>query len=263
MTQSVHELSHAIFQLSQPNACILDFYYLPVEEILSERATGGNGNQDHPGNHCTDSNLLTYCKSSSDDQSQLSAFKLRLAGPEDIYVKAVELHTPLQSLLPQHTATGHIYKVGEQLSYDLTLNPIGQVYTSQAEIPLNEIGTSGDILDVNPVCNALPVIPPGITCVFKVRSDSTGQVRLNLGKWVTIVDESEKPIVLSEIRAYGYKRNPGPLVQGPGINSKNIARIVKAVQFNSLLPSPCHFHDFYVFLSVRIRPILSVWSERE
>ena len=98
------------------------------------------------------------------------------------------------------------------MSCDLTLNPIWQVYVSDENFPLSEIRTSGEKLGEYP-----STCPLGIVCVIKTETPLANPQPI-IGKWVTIVDESNQPIVLSEIRVFGCKRDIGvPLV--PGIPS--------------------------------------------
>ena len=155
-----------------------------------------------------------------------AAFKLKMAPGSDsrlygtIYINSVELYRPYSDEFPElqgQDGQGHKFTVGQQLSYDLTLNPIRQVYVSDEDIPLNQLERRATILGkYHKTC------PLGSVCVIKREPNPAQPPRwwdgFLLGHWVTIVDESNQPIVLSEIRVFGCKRDIGvPLV--PGIPS--------------------------------------------
>ena len=133
----------------------------------------------------------------------------------NIFIRTVELHRPNSDQFPESRIIrqGHRFTVGQQLSYDLTLNPIRQVYVSDEDIPLNQIERRATILGkYHKTC------PLGSVCVI----DGGKLKDMVMGKWVTIVDESKQPIILSEIRVFGFKRDPGvpvTLPQAPGIPS--------------------------------------------
>ena len=133
----------------------------------------------------------------------------------NIFIRTVELHRPNSDQFPESRIIrqGHRFTVGQQLSYDLTLNPIRQVYVSDNDISLNEIESGATILGkYHKTC------PLGSVCVI----DGGKLKDMVMGKWVTIVDESKQPIILSEIRVFGFKRDPGvplTLPQAPGIPS--------------------------------------------
>ena len=151
-----------------------------------------------------------------------AAFKLKMAPGSDsrlygtIYINSVELYRPYSDEFPElqgQDGQGHKFTVGQQLSYDLTLNPIRQVYVSDEDIPLNQLERRATILGkYHKTC------PLGSVCVI----DGGKLKDMVMGKWVTIVDESKQPIILSEIRVFGFKRDPGvplTLPQAPGIPS--------------------------------------------
>ena len=126
------------------------------------------------------------------------------------FIRTVELHRPNSDQFPESRIIrqGHRFTVGQQLSYDLTLNPIRQVYVSDNDISLNEIESGATILGkYHKTC------PLGSVCVIKREPNPAQPPRwwdgFLLGHWVTIVDESNQPIVLSEIRVFGCKRDYG------------------------------------------------------
>ena len=137
----------------------------------------------------------------------------------NIFIRTVELHRPNSDQFPESRIIrqGHRFTVGQQLSYDLTSNPIRQVYVSDDDIPLNQIErhTRATILGKYHRTCLL-----GTICVINAELSNTDGFLM--GKWVTIVDESKQPIILSEIRVFGFKRDPGvpvTLPQAPGIPS--------------------------------------------
>ena len=155
-----------------------------------------------------------------------AAFKLKMAPGSDsrlygtIYINSVELYRPYSDEFPElqgQDGQGHKFTVGQQLSYDLTLNPIRQVYVSDDDIPLNQIERHARATILGKYHRTCLL---GTICVINAELSNTDGFLM--GKWVTIVDESKQPIILSEIRVFGFKRDPGvpvTLPQAPGIPS--------------------------------------------
>ena len=147
--------------------------------------------------YCIDSVISTLCNTGTNDPiNRPTALKLELNDSFEYEIRAVKIFRPFDSADPTRQEE-HKFEVESEFNYHfvylLLMNVhIVQVYVSSESRPLTE--SQGEKLG-----KYHGWVQPGVSVVF-IKPEA-----LLPGRWVTILDLTKKPIVLSEVRVYGRK----------------------------------------------------------